>query len=49
MAQCLEFGFRQAANSLPALKPWQPSFMQGLSCYRCHGQVSRTCVQNLTC
>ena len=54
----LWFGFRlqftqcrnEAAKSLPVLKPWQNSFMQlELSHWRCHGQLSRSCVPNLTC
>jgi len=38
----------QIRSCLPTLKPWQPSPCMGLSCYRCHGQLSRTCVPNLS-
>jgi len=40
---------QEAANSSPAQKARKPSSMRGLSCYRCHGQLSRTCVPNLSC
>ena len=57
-AHDLWFGFRlqfhqcrkEAAKSLPVLKPWQNSFMHlELSHWRCHGQISRSCVPNLSC
>jgi len=45
-AQCR----KEAANSLPVLKPWQNSFMHlDLSHCRCHGQQSRSCLPNLSC
>ena len=52
VVQCLELGFslQEAANCLPTLKPLQHLSMHvGLSCYRCHGQLSRTCIPNLSC
>ena len=40
----------QTRSCLPALKPLQHLYMDvGLSSYRCHGQLSRTCVPNLSC
>ena len=43
---------KEAAEKLamPALKPWQNSFMHlELRHWRCHGQLSRSCVPNLSC
>jgi len=41
---------QEANNSLPALKPWQNSFMHvEMSHCRCHGKLSRSCVPNLSC
>jgi len=41
---------KEAAKSLPALKPRQNSFMHlELNHWRCHGQLSRSCVPNLSC
>jgi len=37
-----------AANSLPAQKLWQYSSIW-LSHYRCHSQLSRSCIPNLSC
>jgi len=38
---------KEAAKSLPVLKPWQNSFMRlELSHWRCHSQLSRSCVPN---
>jgi len=58
MVHYLDLGFslqftqckQEAANCLSALKPLQHLSMDvGLSCYRCHSQLSRTCVPNLSC
>jgi len=36
---------QEAAESLPALKPWRHLSIR-LSCYRCHSQQSKSCVPN---
>ena len=53
---CLELSLqftrcgKEAANSLPVLKPWQNSFKQlELSHCRCHSQLSRSSILNLSC
>jgi len=53
VVQCLELQFtsckQEATNCLSALKPLQHLSMHaGLSCYRCHVQLSRTCISSLS-
>jgi len=41
---------KKAAKSFPVLKPWQNSFTHlEQSHWRCHSQLSRSCVPNLSC